>query len=174
MSVLGVAGPEATELAAGAATAPPPAPGPGVEEHQAPEVSPDLVRSLLAALGQGIASTPLADPDIEDHFCFTDRELDDLTPPLTRIINRRPALREALENGDELAVIAHLGGWAARNHLAKALVLAWARRKDPDAELTAEAAEPARSAPGPAHVMDAGWATGADAIGDAGSAGADR
>jgi hypothetical protein len=84
-------------------------------EDVAPEVDPSIVRGLLASMGTLVANSRLADDDVEDHWRFTDRELDDLTPPLTRIVNRRPKLRRAIQHGDEMTVAVQLAGYVGRN-----------------------------------------------------------
>lgn len=85
-----------------------------VADEPVPEVDEAVVRGLLRSLGGG-ASFALGDADVPDHWRFTDRELDDLTPPLTRIINRRPKLRRAVLRGDEMTVAVVLAGYAGRN-----------------------------------------------------------
>lgn len=79
-----------------------------------PEVDENTVKGLLALIGSG-ASVLVADPDVPDQWSFTERELSDLAPPLTRIINRRPKLRQAVARGDEAAVVLVLAGYGGRN-----------------------------------------------------------
>lgn len=80
----------------------------------APEVSPDTVRVVLAAIGAGVGVVA-GDEDVPNHWRFTDRELDDLTPPVANIINSRPALRRAVAKGDYAVVAIHLAGYTGRN-----------------------------------------------------------
>jgi hypothetical protein len=80
----------------------------------APPVAEVVVRGLLAGIGAA-ASTLAAPPELPEAWRFTARELDDLTPPLTRIINARPALRRAVHRGDHLSVAIQLAAYAGRN-----------------------------------------------------------
>jgi hypothetical protein len=97
--------------------APPPVFEDPVLLEVAPEVPEPVVRGLLASAGTILGMSPLADPDVEDHWSFTERELDDLTPPLTRMVNARPQLRAAAARGDELTVLVQLLGYGGRNVL---------------------------------------------------------
>jgi hypothetical protein len=80
----------------------------------APQVPDAVVRGILAALGS-VASTVAAPDDVPDAWRFTPRELDDLTPPLARVVNARPALRRAVQRGDSMTVAVHLAGYVGRN-----------------------------------------------------------
>lgn len=80
-----------------------------------PHVDEAMVRALVAGMGNA-ANYVAGDDDVPELWRFTDRELDDLIPPLTRIINRRPALRQAVIRGDEMAVAIVLAGYAGRNY----------------------------------------------------------
>lgn len=84
------------------------------ELEAAPHVDESMVRTLLKSMGGGLGYA-LGDDDVPDHWRFSDRELDDLTPPLTRIINRRPKWRQAVARGDEMAVAIVLAGYTGRN-----------------------------------------------------------
>lgn len=84
---------------------------------EAPHVDESVVRALLRSLSGGVAYAA-GDPDVPDHWRFSDRELADLTPPLTRIVNRRPQLRRAVARGDEAAVAMTLAGYVGRNYTA--------------------------------------------------------
>lgn len=86
--------------------------GPALET--AAPLSEDTVRAVLEGVGAVMATlvAPEEDPEL---WRFTPAELDAITPPLTRIANRRPRLRRALEEGDELALALHLAGYAGRN-----------------------------------------------------------
>jgi hypothetical protein len=110
-----------------------------------PEVDERTVRALLQGLGYA-ASTIGADEDVPDQWKFTATELDGLTPPLTRIINRRPKWRAAVARGDEAVVVMILASYGGRN------VQAGREAKEARDELAGEdgrAAGPARAAPGP-------------------------
>lgn len=86
------------------------------EEVEVRQVTEAEVRALLKGLG-GAAGYVLRHPDVPDLWRFTDRELGDLTPPLTRICNRpeRARLRAAVIRGDEISVALTLAGYAGRN-----------------------------------------------------------
>jgi hypothetical protein len=84
------------------------------ETDDAPQVPEPVVRGILAALGS-VASTVAAPDDLPDAWRFTPRELDDLTPPLARVVNARPALRRAVQRGDSMTVAVHLAGYVGRN-----------------------------------------------------------
>lgn len=80
-----------------------------------PAITEAQVRAFLEAAG-GVANQlgrdELYAPDV---WRLTKSELDNLTPPLTRIINRRPALKRAVERGDEAFVALLLAQYAGRN-----------------------------------------------------------
>jgi hypothetical protein len=97
--------PEAAELDAALADA---------EITEPPQVDPSVVRGLLASAGVALGHVA-GDDDVEGHWRFTSTELDDLTPPLTRIVNRNPRLRRAVMRGDELTVAVLLAGYTGRN-----------------------------------------------------------
>jgi hypothetical protein len=107
-----------------------------------PDVAPEVVRGIVSTLGKVASRSRLADIDVDDHWEFTDRELDDLTPPLTRIVNRRPALKRAVMHGDEAIVAVALAGYLGRN-FADAREAKEARDDD---DFDREAGEPARGA----------------------------
>lgn len=79
-----------------------------------PMVDEAVVRGLLAAAG-GLVAMAAAPEEAPEVWTFTERELDDLTPPVTRIVNRRPQLRRAVMHGDEVAVAMVLAGYVGRN-----------------------------------------------------------
>ncbi|MGH9042681.1 MAG: hypothetical protein ACRDZ3_20895 [Acidimicrobiia bacterium] len=97
-----------------------PAPGEGLVddvvllEESVPQVDETVVRSMLRAVGGGLGYG-LGDEDVPDHWRFTEGELDDLTPPLTRVINRNAKLRRAVIRGDEMAVGVVVAGYVGRN-----------------------------------------------------------
>jgi len=80
----------------------------------APAIPEGTVRGILAGLG-GLVSKVAAPDDVPELWRFTPAELDDLTPPLTRIINARPQLRAAVARGDEVLVAVQLAGYLGRN-----------------------------------------------------------
>jgi hypothetical protein len=92
----------------------PPAEVDSLLEESVPQVDESVVRTMLRALGGGLGFA-LGDDDVVDHWRFTERELDDLVPPLTRIVNRNVKLRRAVIRGDEMAVAVALGGYMGRN-----------------------------------------------------------
>lgn len=63
------------------------------------EVSEAQVRVVLAAVG-GLAGWALGDKRIDGHWRFTADELDELAPPITRIVNRNPVLARVVANSD--------------------------------------------------------------------------
>lgn len=72
------------------------------------------VRNFWATMGKGLAAL-LADPRIEDHWRFSDDELDDLEAASTHLINRVPILRRAVHQSDYLTIAVTLGGYVTRN-----------------------------------------------------------
>ena len=110
--------------------------GPDVWDDPAPElpeVPEPVVRGILASAGTLLAMSPLADPDVPAHWAFTESELDALTPPMARIVNARPALRQAAAHGDEVTVAVQLLGYGGRNLLTGAAARR-ARNTDPETE----------------------------------------
>ncbi len=76
------------------------------------EWAPDAVRSLLetaGAAGHAIAGKA------EEDWVFTKVELDAISKPLTRILNRYDATRVAAGTGDELALILGFVGYTLRS-----------------------------------------------------------
>lgn len=92
-----------------------------------PQVDESMVRALVQGLG-GALGYAAGDPDVPNHWRFTDQELGDLVPPLTRIVNRHAHLRRAVIRGDEMALGLVLAGYAGRN-LALARTAREARRE---------------------------------------------
>jgi hypothetical protein len=103
-----------TQAAPGESEGDGPSFGEPVDAELVPEVDERTVRNLLKGLGWS-ANVVLADDDVPDQWKFTDSELDGLTPPLTRIINRRPKWRAAVARGDEAIVMMILAGYGGRN-----------------------------------------------------------
>jgi len=152
----------------------PPGPGDGLlPEEPVPQVDESVVRMSLQALG-GLLSYPLADDDVVDHWRFTVRELDDLTPPLTRIVNRNARLRRAVIRGDEMALAVAFGGYVGRNITDGSKARKVRRERDGEAEV----AEGDARASGPGVAPGGlGWRPGAGHGGghdDAAGGGVDR
>jgi hypothetical protein len=79
-----------------------------------PAVTMDQVRVVVMGAGL-MLSMAFGDDEVPDHWRFSEVELAALVPPLTSIINRRPALRRAVQRGDELTVALVLAGYSGRN-----------------------------------------------------------
>ena len=149
-ATLAIDPPEAPEV-----TAAPPDPQPEVEpeadEDEGPDAPPPVpqavVRGLLSSVGLGLHFT-LGHDDVPDHWQFTAGELDALTPPLTRIINRRPALRRAAHAGDAMTIATTLAGYTGRNVI-DARRAADARHDEPQEEPDARD-QPRQARPAPA------------------------
>lgn len=84
---------------------------------EAPHVDEAVVRTMLRSVG-GVAHATAGRDDVKDHWQFTDREIDDLAPPLTRYINRRPKMRAAVARSDEASIALVLTGYTTRNFAA--------------------------------------------------------
>lgn len=85
------------------------------EAAPAPSVVTEAqVRALLAAGGRGLGSV-VGDDDVPGHWHFTDDELDAITPPLTRAVNRSPRLVRAVEQSDTAVIAVTLGAYGWRN-----------------------------------------------------------
>lgn len=125
---------------------PPPAPSPPWDEEPlaAPVVlSEPEVRAALENVGSAanwLLPTPEVFPDL---WRFTDDELAELTPPLTRTINRqREAIRRVVQQSDALAVGVGFGRYVTRNiRAAQAAAQAAAEAEEAQAE-AARTAEP--------------------------------
>lgn len=111
-----------------------------------PPVDESVVRGLLGSIGGGIGYVA-GDDDVADHWRFTRQELDDLTPPLTRIINRRARLRRAVMHGDEATVAVLLAGYTGRNVAAGQV--AKEARNERDREAAAAPGDPRADDPRP-------------------------
>jgi hypothetical protein len=151
-------------------------PGPpdgALAEELVPQVDESVVRMSLQAFG-GLLSYPLADDDVVDHWRFTERELDDLTPPLTRIVNRNAKLRRAVIRGDEMAVAVAFGGYVGRNmtegHKARKV------RRERDGEAEVAEGDVRAAGPGMAPGGSREWPGSGDGRGhdDAAGGGVDR
>jgi hypothetical protein len=80
-----------------------------------PEVDDWMVRGVLRSVVEGGLGLVFGDPDAPELWDFTDKELEGIVPPLTRIINRRPALRAAVIRGDEAVVAVIFASYLGRN-----------------------------------------------------------
>jgi hypothetical protein len=78
-----------------------------------PVITPAQVRDILDGAGRAFSVPPLH-LGIPGLWRFTPDELDGLAPPLTRIVNRRPALARAVAKGDEVLVLLQLAGYFGR------------------------------------------------------------
>lgn len=93
--------------------------GPGeapqlVDESNAPDASEAQVRAMLAGLG-GIVSFAIGNREIEGHWRFTEDELADMTPPLTRMVNASPRLKAIVARSDMIAFALVLTRYGLRN-----------------------------------------------------------
>ena len=77
-----------------------------------PEVTEPMVRGILAGIGNMASMIDRAAPGL---WRFTDDELDQLAPPVTRLANRNDTLRRALLHGDYVVIAMTLSGYAVRN-----------------------------------------------------------
>lgn len=91
---------------------PDPTPEPGDEES--PEVPEAAVRAALAAAG-GLVGHFAGDKRVQGHWRFTAEELDDLTPPVTRMVNANPTLRRVVGRADALTAGMVLIRYITRN-----------------------------------------------------------
>lgn len=111
-------------------------------------VSEEQVRDVL---GMGGDAVHMAVGVGEVDWAMTKTDLDRIAPPLTRILNRYPAVAEVVQHSDELAVAGGVGLWAWRSILERRAVL--------DAHAGAHEREagtppvPAGSVPGEHHVQ---------------------
>lgn len=114
------------------------APGGPLVADLLPAWEEDAVRSILTAQGQlvhGVAGVA------DDDWIYLQHELDAIAPPLTRILNRVPALRAAAEAGDGIAVMIGLGGYSVRSYTA--------RRAELQARAAEELPQPVTGVPAP-------------------------
>ncbi len=78
------------------------------------EITVDEIATLLAAAGRGLHAA-LGDPRIDEHWAFTTTEIDSLAPPLTAIVNRRPALLAVVRQSDAATAALVLAAYLRRN-----------------------------------------------------------
>jgi hypothetical protein len=80
----------------------------------APEVTEQQCRDLLAMVGSA-ASMLGADEDLPEQWEFTDAELDELAPILTRIANRHLWMRRLIAKGDGIFLAFGFARYLKRN-----------------------------------------------------------
>lgn len=85
-----------------------------LDEGPLEEISEETVRSALRAQGRLLHVSVAADRESDEWLWLAD-ELDDIVPPLTRIINRYEPLRRLAVAGDWLPVFTTLGAYGARS-----------------------------------------------------------
>jgi hypothetical protein len=105
--------------AAGAGDAPPAGPDVPLEAFT-PDVDEEQIRSALRNLGDG-AHAVIGVGELD--WCMTQTDLERIAPPLTRIVNRYPALAAAAGHSDELAVAIGTGLYTWRSLLERQAVL---------------------------------------------------
>ena len=86
----------------------------GVGLQEDPEVPEAAVRAALAAAG-GLAGHWMGDKRVPGHWRFTADELDDMTPPVTRMVNGNPRLRAVVGRVDALTAGMVLIRYITRN-----------------------------------------------------------
>lgn len=86
----------------------------GDGDPDAPDASEAQVRAMLAGLG-GIVSFGIGNREIEGHWRFTEDELRDMTPPLTRMVNASPRLKAIVARSDMIAFALVLTRYGLRN-----------------------------------------------------------
>jgi hypothetical protein len=124
----------------------------GIESFGIPDVEEPKVRHALFVAGDGLhAAFGVGEYD----WLMTQRDLDRIAPPLTRIINRYEAAKIVAGFSDEAAVVMGVGLWGWRSVLERvAVIRAQERGETPSMGPTRaprpEAPAPAaRPAPGP-------------------------
>ena len=123
-----------------------------------PAVTMDQVRVVVMSAGVMLGMA-FGDEDAPDVWRFTDAELAGLVPPLTSVINRRPALQQAVRRSDEVTIALVLAGYTGRN-LDK-LRTARKARAQREGEVEGGLEGEADAAPGPGAAGGAGAGRGA-------------
>jgi hypothetical protein len=124
--------------------------GPGFDPRKAPEppaapelpepvllVEEDTIRSLLLN-GGDMAHTIAGVGELD--WAMTERDLERIAPPLTRIVNRYPAVARVAGRSDEAAVAIGVGMYSWRSMIERRAVLEAQERQAP--------AQPAPRGPG--------------------------
>lgn len=89
-------------------------PGAEADTGDDPEVPEAAVRAALAAAG-GLVGHFAGDKRVPGHWRFSADELDDLTPPVTRMVNANPMLRRVVGRADALTAGMVLIRYITRN-----------------------------------------------------------
>jgi hypothetical protein len=71
------------------------------------------VRDILDGAGRALSVPPL-NMGVPELWKFSKDELDGLTPPLTRVVNKRPPLARAVAKGDEVFVLLQLAAYLGK------------------------------------------------------------
>lgn len=146
--------------------------------EEVPEADPAAIRAIIELIGESMHAVgtvlptgrlPLleyvaTDELVPDHWKFTEAELDALVPPVTRIVNARPALRRAAQQGDHVIIAKTIFGWGSSNIIAgvaarqvRAMTTEdWERNDHQQREAGSPSGTVDRSAAGPVHGPDAG------------------
>ena len=119
-------------------------PGPEFDPKRAPaapEVEPELVaveeweekqvRELLTLQGEIAHAFLSAGEDDKDTWIHTERDLNAIAPPLTRIMNRYDAMRAAAAAGDEILLASAVSRYGARNYIKRRRYIAAIRAAEP-------------------------------------------
>lgn len=85
-----------------------------IDAAEVPAVDEAKVRRVLRTAGRVLGGW-LGDDDVANHWHFTDSELDELVPPVTAIVNRRPPLRRVVQHSDEATAALVLVEYFGRN-----------------------------------------------------------
>jgi hypothetical protein len=131
----------------------------------APEVSEDQIRGVLLNAGDGLhAVVGVGDLD----WVMTETDLERIAPPLTRIVNRYPALAAVAGHSDEVAVSIGAGLWTWRSLLERRAVLRARESDEPAAPLSGPATQaprgPDSAPPGPGPSTPDGYVPLADRL----------
>lgn len=108
---------------------------PGGETGIEVEWDPKVVRGALKAKGSALHSIA---GKAEEDWVYTSEELDAISGPLTRILNRYDVTRAAAATGDEFAVILGLSGYTMRSLQERKAVIKAEREAEEQAEQQAE------------------------------------
>jgi hypothetical protein len=112
----------------------PPAPEPELEDELLQELEQwdeKQIRELLTLQGEITHAVFAAGPDDDETWYQTERDLNAIAPPLTRIANRYDAIRAAAAAGDEILLASAVSRYAARNYVKRRRLLATLRAQEP-------------------------------------------